>query len=211
MKTSGGSTSSAGGTGGGTGGGGGGKKSEQKLKRILKKQFSNVIDPCPLINSTYWLPLLHPHLPHFPHQYHHHHHPLATVSLPSAAAPVATSGPIMSPTTKTTAMGVGSPTQASALLSPPPSTTQATTASASAAQTTSSSIQQQSICDVASETGTEHVGNSQLLLGFTTQSGDQGSSICVWGRNEIKGCLEDAGGVPVVVIDNDRKECWSLV
>lgn len=30
----------------------------------------------------------------------------------------------------------------------------------------------------------------------------------MWGRNEIKGSLEDAGGVPVVVIDNDRKECF---
>lgn len=130
--------------GGGGGSGNGGKKSaEQKLKRILKKQFSNVIDPCPLINSTYWLPLLR-------------HHPIGTVtsSLPSAAAAAtAIAGPIMSPVVSATTTTIGSPAptqhhkkQSPSLLSP--------------------SHQQQSICD-AFETGTEndnHVMRGRMCL-----------------------------------------------
>lgn len=89
-----------------------GKKSEQKLKRILKKQFSNVIDPCPLINSTYWLPLLR-HQQQQQQPFHHHHHQQALQSCtggPAAAVAAASS-------TSTTAIVTATPTQQSALLS----------------------------------------------------------------------------------------------
>lgn len=125
----------------------GGKKSEQKLKRILKKQFSNVIDPCPLINSTYWLPLLrhpqlHQQLQHHQHQQQHHR---GTAPLHQSAP-----GPIIIPATTTTATTsttttTGSPPSPSH----PPSQQQQQSALLSSPQPPP---HQQSICE-ASETG----------------------------------------------------------
>lgn len=88
----------------------GGKKAEQKLKRILKKQFSNVIDPCPLINSTYWLPLLRHH------QYQQYHPPSiasGVVPLQSAAETIITPATTIAcpPTQQSSALSALSPTQ----------------------------------------------------------------------------------------------------
>lgn len=108
----------------------GGKKAEQKLKRILKKQFSNVIDPCPLINSTYWLPLLRHH--QYQQQQQQQYHPPSIASgvvpLQSAAETIITPATTIAcpPTQQSSALSALSPTQQQ---------------------------QQPSICD-ASETGT---------------------------------------------------------
>lgn len=94
----------------------GGKKAEQKLKRILKKQFSNVIDPCPLINSTYWLPLLRHH------QHQQQYHPPSVVSVAGGVVPLqSATETIITPTTtiacpptqQSSALSALSPTQPS--------------------------------------------------------------------------------------------------